>query len=100
MNTLQQRVEIQMSLAENDDLAVEDELVLRKLPKTCYQFRKVPAQWLSRFGLQQNLVVLTKHQTAKAVPFRLVQPFAPFPQGDRIAWLHTVERRLKPEDCG
>ncbi len=74
MDTLQQRIKIQMPIVADDDLAIEHELARGELSKRIYEFGKITAQRLSRFGLQHHWLAITKSETAKAIPFRLIEP--------------------------
>src|ERR1700757_3339038 len=94
MDPLQERIEIQMAFTQDDDLAVEHKLLLWHVAQSFNQFGKIPSQWLSGLGLNQDFVVLAKRKAAKPIPFRFIEPFLSFRERDGVARLHRRKRRM------
>ena len=62
----------------DDQFAIENESLLRQPGEGSGNIRKITREWLPGLRLQVNLLTVTKRNTAKAVPLRLVLPLRPF----------------------
>ena len=76
MDALQQVVERKCAAGRHHDFAVEYERLRLELARRLDDLREVARERLAGLGLQLDLIAVAKHQTAKAVPLRLVLPLA------------------------
>ena len=74
MNAELQRIEVERVILGDDDFAVEHAASGQLCAERLEQFREVTVQRFPVATLDQDLVSVAKHQSAKAVPFRFEDP--------------------------
>ena len=70
MDSEQQLIEGELVSDRNCDLAVQNKLRRFGLQNARDKLREVALQWLARFGLQLDVLTVSKDQASEAVPFR------------------------------
>src|SRR5262245_59820216 len=74
MQTQLQFVERKCAANRNDQLAVENELLLRQFCNVGHNIGKITRERLPILRLQINFSRIAKSQAAKSIPFRLILP--------------------------
>src|SRR5215210_3601070 len=77
MQASQQRDEVELLAAGDDEFAVEHELVLRQRQQRLDDLGEVACEWPLVAAAQVDLAAIAEHQAAEAVPLRLVEVVAP-----------------------
>src|SRR4051812_16580112 len=77
MNPLEERIEGEASRFVGDhEFPIEHEPFCSELLDVRDDFREVASEGLARFRLQLHASAIAENKAAKAIPFRLVLPFA------------------------
>src|SRR4051794_38818972 len=92
MNPLQQVVEREPAPTRYHDFAVEHELLCGQRFRARHHIGEIARQRLAGFRLQLDLVAIAKHETAKAVPFRLILPLRSGRNGINRGGFHRRDR--------
>ena len=100
-----QRIEGKPPVQLDDQFAVDDKSLERRVEQRRHNFGKKAAQGLARLSLQLDRAALLESQAAKAVPFRLELPSARFVRkrlrGPRLHWrgVEPQARQIRRFDC-
>ena len=97
MDAQEQRLEVERSVARDDDLAIEHAAVRERCPEWFGQLGEVAVQRLEVAGLRVDAVSVTEHQGAEAIPLGLEQPAVV--AGERVGRLgqHRLDGRVEGE---
>ena len=74
MDALQKRVKVQAWSAANNDLAIQHKSPRRQGKESGNNLRKVAAQRLTCFGLENDFIVMAKSKAAEAIPLGFIEP--------------------------
>ena len=74
MNPQKQRLEVESLRTDDDDLAVDDTALRKCCQQRIDELGKVAVHRLLVAALQQNVVAIAEHQSAKAIPLRFELP--------------------------
>src|SRR5579872_2931733 len=74
MDAKLQRVEVEAALVRDDKFAIEHAFRWKLFAKWIEHFGEIAIQRFFVATLDENLIAITKHQNAEAVPLRFVDP--------------------------
>src|SRR6266498_3839345 len=93
MDAQEQRLEVEPPFPDDDDLAVEDTACGERRTQRLNELGEVPVHRPLVAALEQDLIVVAKHQRPEAVPLRLELPHFALRQPIGCARQHRRDRR-------
>src|SRR4026209_1733425 len=95
MDPEEERLEVEPTLAGDDDLAVQDAALRDRRPERRFELREVSIEGLQVARLDVDLVAVSDYECPEPVPLRLEEPALAL--GQRVGRLgeHRLDRRFE-----